>query len=131
MRTFCLASVLALSACATDRPYLYGNESCGDERTAFPTADGRAAVCLLEDQVAFVLCARELGLASVIDTSRTTGSMTLNVSELGEGGLEGAAESGLSQYFVSEGKLAEARARAIDACIGLLPASQHPEAGDS
>lgn len=104
---------------------LYGEDSCGKGNTAYPTANGTAAVCMEEKRVAYLLCVRELGTASIAENK--SGSIDISASVKASGlpadadaEVKKAYANTLNTLYQNEGKIADARARAIEECLQML-----------
>lgn len=109
-----------LSACTwIDRPYLYGNESCGAGKTAYVFSSAKAAICLAEESVAYMLCARELGVIAENESSLLSGAVEPG-SLPAAVGVNAALVTTLQKVYAQEGELAAARARAIDTCVKIF-----------
>lgn len=120
---------LLTQACggAAQKPYLYGPESCegnsnSEELAPYPTVNGQSVVCLPKENVSFMLCVRELGLSetTIEDTIERGGKMSIPKLEVELGG-DTKATNAISQKWAAEGRLADARAAALKACILMLP----------
>jgi hypothetical protein len=105
------------------RTLLYGADSCGGDLAAYVYTTGKSATCLPMQQTAYLLCVRELSLSERSDSSTREGGGQLGLTVSGVGADAGAnvklAEAAASKW-TNEGDLAKARAKAIDACIGIL-----------
>lgn len=123
MQKWSLLAITLLALGCSSQTLLYGNDSCGEGRAAYVSANGRAATCLPEDQTAFILCARELSLSESNTTSNRTVEAQVGITVVeAEGGAAAAVnlQEALTQKWSAEGELAKARAAAVDACVGLL-----------
>src|SRR5687767_2480966 len=54
-----LALLISGSSCA-GLSGVYGNETCGTGKTVYVNEGGKTGICLPENQVAFMMCVREL-----------------------------------------------------------------------
>ena len=112
--------VAGINGCAwLNAPYLYGNDSCGDkEKTAYVYSNGKAAICLNEKSVAYMLCARELAIITDTKRDAVSGSIEVPDSQV-PGKVGGAVEVSSDITYADGGELGKARARAIDTCIAI------------
>jgi hypothetical protein len=110
---------LLLSGCFHNSPKLYGNDSCGDGKTAYVYSSGNAAICLNEASVAYMICARELGVLSVDTSGLVKGNLSANVLNKAATHTGGEASNTVNVKYADEGPLAQATARAIDTCIDI------------
>lgn len=114
------ASLLALSGCsAINSPKLYGNNSCGSNKTAYVYTSGNAAICLNEASVAYMVCARELGVLTTEVNSTRKANISANAIDkaTAEGSIDSTGK--VSKSFASDGVIAEATAKAIETCIKI------------
>lgn len=125
-----LLLAVSTSACASSR--LYGPKSCepdGHTQAAYPTANGEAAVCLPREHVAFMLCARELGLASMATDNGVKATVEVKVPNVGD---VGKGEVGVTDKkdakWAGEGEVAKARADMMRACLDMLTKARPPVA---
>lgn len=118
--TFLVLSLGFINGCAwLNAPYLYGNDSCGDKnKTAYVYPNGKAAICLNESSVAYMLCARDLAIITDSKMDSVSGSISAPVS--GVPSQLGASIGEDSKVdYATEGELAKARADAIKTCIKI------------
>ena len=125
-----ISTLITFAGCgslsSTPKPKLYGANSCGDKtKTAYPTVNGWAAVCMDEKKAAYMLCVRELGTASVTSNknSDTSVSASVKIPEIPADvstEVKNKLVNNMSVLYQNEGELASARAAAIKACIKFL-----------
>ncbi|MCW8932100.1 MAG: hypothetical protein OQL19_17945 [Gammaproteobacteria bacterium] len=109
---------ITMSGCSwLNKPYLYGNESCGVGKTAYVYSNGKAAICLNEKSVAYIICARELGVISDETKNKTEGDISIPLAKTVEVGAK--SENTVKVVYASEGDLVEARASAIETCVDI------------
>lgn len=118
---------IAMSACASAKPYLYGEGSCPGG-APYPTANGAVVVCLSPERAAYLLCVRELGLQSNSRDTSDVLSVSASGENVGNASLDGSQKQVLSQVWASQGDLLKARADALRACVGMLPAKERQTA---
>jgi hypothetical protein len=108
-----------ISGCSwLNKPYLYGNDSCGEGKTAYVYLNGHSAICLSEKSVAYIVCARELGVISDKKDSSIKSDITIPIGNIKpEIGVNVSDE--VKILYASEGKLAEARANALQTCVDI------------
>lgn len=115
-----IASIATLSGCSVlNKPKLYGNKSCGEGKTAYVYSSGNAAICLNEASVAYMVCARELGVLSAESKGAIKGSLSADILEQGKGEVSGEKSQEVVVKYAHEGPLAEATAKAIGTCIEI------------
>ena len=117
---FLVLSLGFFSGCAYfNAPHLYGNDSCKDKnKTAYVYPNGKAAVCLNESSVAYMLCARDLAI--IADDKKDSLSGSINVPVSGAQSQFGVSATEDSKVdYATEGELANARAEAIRTCIKI------------
>ncbi|NKI16244.1 hypothetical protein HCU74_02305 [Spongiibacter sp. KMU-166] len=113
-------ATLASGCSVLNKPKLYGNDSCKNpDKTAYVYSSGNAAVCLKESAVAYMICARELGILSAKSSGGIKGKATVDVA--GQGKADGSAESSkeVIVIYADKGPLAVATADAIRTCIQI------------
>lgn len=112
-------SLLVLSGCSVlNKPYLYGNKSCGANKTAYVYANGKAAICLDEKSVAYMVCSRELGINSEENITGVKGSVSVPIEKvIPELKVEG--NNTVKITYADTGELATARAKAIQTCVDI------------
>lgn len=116
---FFLVFLLALSGCSLlNKPHLYGNKSCGVNKTAYVYTNGKAAICLDEKSVAYMVCSRELGMSSDENITGITGNLAVPVEKvIPELKIEG--NNMVKITYAETGELAIARAKAIQTCVDI------------
>ena len=123
-----LAILFSLCACSStkDRVRLYGEISCGGGKTAYLTADGKSATCMDEERAAYIMCARELSLASVSSEANREFESGLKLEVEGVE-LDANAQAKLFERAVatweSNADVSKARAEAIRTCKEMLKPS--------
>lgn len=131
--TFLLAST-SLTACAAKKILLYGESSCAAGTSAYVTKDGNAAICLPSEQVAYMLCVRELSMVEHSSDFSSETAVKVAASYAGSSvapEISNKVADRVSAKFAAEGKLEEARARTLDTCANFLvkqPPTQQPSA---
>jgi hypothetical protein len=124
MRSVVVLFSFALAACASSRLPLYGSDSCGVGLTGYVDTSRGSAVCLPEENVAYILCVREISLGSSTRESTRGGSGDLGIG-YGDIKIGGSAEVHFheqsGQTWASDPAIAAARADAINSCKELLP----------
>ncbi len=121
IRVFLLMFIVAgANGCAwLNAPYLYGNDSCGDKnKTAYVYSNGKAAICLNEKSVAYMLCARELAIITDNKQDTVSGRIEVPASPV-PGNVAGTVGVSSDITYADGGELGKARARAIDTCINI------------
>lgn len=123
---FALLVMYASTACISQKPALYGERSCKDKngqpdftRVPYVVSGGRAAICLDKKDVAFMLCARELSLITSSSDRGFDFSAKLGLEGVAESELAPSVRNKVQQAWAAEGKLAQARANAINACLEM------------
>ena len=115
-----VAIVTLCSGCSLfNKPRLYGNDSCGAGKTAYVYASGNAAICLNEASVAYMICARELGILTAESTGTIKGNVEADVLQKGNASAGGEADQTVKVTYADTGPLADATARAIHTCIEI------------
>jgi hypothetical protein len=120
-----LTLTLALTACK--KPFLYGNDSCGAGQTAYVTVGEKAAICLPQNQVAYMMCTRELSLVEHNSEYSTSTEAQVTLGYAGATVAPSVATNlseGIRQKWAAEGKLEEARAQALRTCERFLAVPQ-------
>lgn len=115
-----VAPIMVLSGCSTfNSPKLYGNDSCGSNKTAYVYTSGNAAICLNESSVAYMVCARELGVLTTEMNSTRKANVSADVADkaTASGGLE--TTDTVTVTSASDGVIAVATAKAIETCIKI------------
>lgn len=116
-----IGSVVVLGGCSVlnNKPRLYGNDSCkSDHKTAYVYSNGNAAICLNEKSVAYMVCARKLGISSENHNTHVQGGVSASKEQLSpELQIEGNNTVNIS--YAETGELALARAKAIQTCVDI------------
>ncbi len=111
---------IALSSCSwLNKPYLYGNDSCGEGKTAYVYTSGTAAICLNEKSVAYIICSREPGVISDVKNKNINGNLSAPISGANVTGGVNASSDSTTLYASEDGELVSARAEAIKTCTKI------------
>lgn len=115
-----LLSLTILSGCSwLNKPYLYGNDSCGENKTAYVYSNGKAAICLNEGSVAYILCVRELSVSSEVNKNILGGSASVPIANSAGVSADFNSDNSINIEYASEENLAKARAKAIQTCVDI------------